>query len=91
MHRDIVYNYPEGVEELAYTEKCNVQAMYVPKRLITVQGHPEFNEEIMRELLNARHDAGIFDDEIFEDGMGKVDKYHDGVVVSEAFLKFLLE
>jgi len=45
----------------------------------------------MRELLIARHDAGIFDDEMFEDGMGKVDKYHDGVVVSEAFLKFLLE
>ncbi|KAG0652502.1 glutamine amidotransferase [Hyphodiscus hymeniophilus] len=46
MHRDIVYNYPDGVESLAYTEKCAVQGMYIPKRVITVQGHPEFNEEI---------------------------------------------
>lgn len=91
MHRDIVFEYPEGVEELAYTDKCSVQGMYVSKRLITVQGHPEFNEEIVRELLIARHEAKIFDDEVFRDAMSRVDKYQDGVVVSKAFLKFLLE
>ena len=91
MHRDVVYNYPDGVESLAYTEKCAVQGMYVPQRFITVQGHPEFDEEIMRELMIVRHEAGIFDDEVFEDSMGRVDKYQDGVVVSKAFLEFLLE
>lgn len=91
MHRDIIYEYPAGVEDLAYTDKCAVQGMYIPKRLITVQGHPEFNEEIVRELLIARHKAKIFDDEVFEDGMSRVDKYQDGVVVAKAFLKFLLE
>lgn len=91
MHRDIVYNYPEGVEELAYTAKCSVQSMYAARRLITVQGHPEFNEGIVRELLEARHASGVFDDELFEDAMARVDKYQDGVVVAQAFLKFLLE
>ena len=91
MHRDIVYNYPDGVEQLAYTEKCGVQGMYIPARLITVQGHPEFNEEIMREILGSRHALGIFDDATFEDAIARVDKYQDGVVVSQAFLKFLLE
>jgi len=91
MHRDSVYNYPEGVEELAYTDKCPVQSMYIPKRLITVQGHPEFNEHIVRELLNARHDSGIFNDAAFEEGIGRVDKSQDGIVVAQSFLKFLLE
>jgi GMP synthase-like glutamine amidotransferase len=91
MHRDAVYTYPDGVEELAYTEKCSVHGMYVAKRLITVQGHPEFTEEIMRELLVARHSTGVFDDAAFEDGISRVDKYHDGVLVAQAFLKFLLE
>lgn len=91
MHRDIVYDYPEGVEALAYTEKCAVQGMYAARRLITVQGHPEFTEEIVRELLTARHASGIFDDATFEDAIGRVDKYQDGVMVSKAFLKFLLE
>jgi len=91
MHRDIVYNYPEGVEELAYTEKCAVQGFYIAKRVFAVQGHPEFTEEIVRELLITRHEKGIFDDPTFEDAMGRVDKYQDGVVVSQAFLRFLLE
>jgi len=91
MHRDKVYHYPEGVEELAYTQGCSVQGMYVAHRLITVQGHPEFNEEIVREILVARHAAGIFDDEAFGDAMGRVDKYQDGVIVAQAFLKFLLD
>lgn len=91
MHRDAVYDYPAEVEHLAYTEKCNVQSMYIAKRLITVQGHPEFNEEIIREILTMRHEAGVFDDATFEDGMGRADKYQDGVVVAQAFLRFLLE
>lgn len=91
MHRDIVWEYPEGTEELGYTDKCAVQGFYIPKRVIAVQGHPEFNGEIVRHILNARHALGIFNDEQFKDGIERVDRYHDGVVVAAAFLKFLLE
>jgi GMP synthase-like glutamine amidotransferase len=91
MHRDAVFEYPPGVEELAYTQGCKVQGMYIAKRLITVQGHPEFNNEIVRELLTVRHELGIFDDETFSDAMSRVDKDQDGVVVAQAFLRFLLE
>ena len=91
MHRDIVYNYPDGVEPLAYTDRCEVQGMYIPQRVITVQGHPEFDGEIVRELLITRHANGIFSDEIFKDAIGRVDKPQDGLEVSQAFLKFLLE
>ena len=91
MHRDAVYEYPPGVEELAYTQGCNVQGMYIAKRVITVQGHPEFTEEIVRELLKTRHKSGILDDATFEDAIGRVDKRQDGVVVAQAFLRFLLQ
>ena len=91
MHRDIVFDYPPGVEELGSSPVCRVQGMYAPKRLISVQGHPEFNQEIETEIIKARHAQGIFDDTQYEDGMKRVALNHDGVVVSEAFLKFLLE
>ena len=91
MHRDAVFEYPSGVEQLAYTKGCNVQGMYIAKKLITVQGHPEFNEEIVREILEKRHELGVFDDETFSDAMSRVGKYQDGVVVAQAFLRFLLE
>lgn len=91
MHRDIVFYYPQGVQELGSSPVCNVQGMYVPRRLITVQGHPEFNEEIMTEILNARHAIGVFDDNTFEEAMKRAVEPHDGLVVSKAFLRFLLD
>lgn len=65
--------------------------MYTRNRLITVQGHPEFTEEIVRELLEARHSQGVFDDVLYGSGMERVGNGHDGVVVAGAFLRFLLE
>ncbi|KAG4420584.1 hypothetical protein IFR04_006291 [Cadophora malorum] len=91
MHRDIVYDYPEGVEPLASTDRCAVQAMYIPKRYISVQGHPEFTEEIMREIVKLRHSTGLFTDDMEKDAIERVDRYQDGVVVAQTFLKFLLE
>jgi hypothetical protein len=91
MHRDIVFSSPPGVENVAYTSKCTVQAMYVPKRFISVQGHPEFTEPIVQEILAARHAAGIFDEELFGDGVRRVGKPQDGPVVAATFLRFLLD
>lgn len=91
MHRDIVYGHPEGVEPLGHTTKCEVQGMYIKNRVFTVQGHPEFNQEIVEELLELRHDQGIFEDEWYKDCMARVGKHQDGVVVAQAFLRFLLD
>lgn len=91
MHRDIVFDCPPGVETLAYTSKCAVQTMYIPKLMITVQGHPEFDGWIARELVEARHKQGIFDDELYNDAIQRVDEKQDGRAICAAFLKFLLE
>jgi len=91
MHRDCVFEYPEGVDELGSSPVCKVQGMYSPNRLMTVQGHPEFNQEIMTEIINTRHATGVFDDKAYKTHAGKAGLPHDGLVVSQAFLKFLLE
>ncbi|KAK4935725.1 hypothetical protein LTR10_023268 [Elasticomyces elasticus] len=91
MHRDCVFHYPEGVEELGSSPVCKVQGMYSPRRLMTVQGHPEFNQDIMKEIVNTRHATGIFDDEAYNNHVTKVNLPHDGLIVGQAFLKFLLE
>lgn len=91
MHKDLVYHYPTGVEELGSSGPCKVQGMYVPKKVITVQGHPEFTEEIVAELLEKRREQMIFSEEIYGEAMARVGKPHDGVMVAQAFLKFLME
>lgn len=91
MHRDIVYTLPAGVEALGRTPRCEVQGMYVQGRLLTVQGHPEFDGEIEEELIQRRYEQGVFDMGMYKDAMGRVRREHDGVVVGAAFLRFLLE
>jgi len=91
MHRDIVYDFPDGVTPLGSSPVCKNQGMYVKDRLITIQGHPEFNEAIMRELLEIRKDQGLWPIEEWQAGMDKVADHHDGVVVAAAFLRFLLD
>lgn len=86
-----MYEYPDGVLPLAHSPRCTNQGMYAKNRVITVQGHPEFTKDIVEELLIARHDSGVFDDTMFGDGMERVGKPHDGVAVSVAFLRFLLQ
>lgn len=91
MHRDIMYYYPPDVEPLGSSPVCSVQGMYKKGHIITVQGHPEFNEEIMTELLTVRHATGIFNDQDFEKYMDRAGKPHDGVVVARTFIQFLLD
>lgn len=91
MHRDIVYAYPPGVQELGASPRCSVQGMYIPQEVLTVQGHPEFDAEIVRELLEVRHEQGIFDDCMYEEALARVGSRQDGVLVARAFLRFLLE
>ena len=91
MHKDIVYAYPPEVIPLGYSPTCEVQGMLVPGRVVTVQGHPEFTEDIVRELLVTRHEQRIFSNEVFEDAVGRVAGKQDGVLVAEAFMRFLVE
>lgn len=87
MHRDLVLELPIGVENLGSTVICKIQGMYAPKRLITVQGHPEFTSEIVREVFKGRR----FAHEMFREMASKMDNNHDGVIVAGAFLRFLKE
>ncbi|CAJ2513970.1 Uu.00g020890.m01.CDS01 [Anthostomella pinea] len=91
MHRDAVLTFPPGVARLAQTDICPNQAMYVPRRMITVQGHPEFTEDMVREILEMRKYGGIIGDDIFQDGMRRVANKQDGVAVAKVFLKFMRE
>lgn len=91
MHRDMIMEMPMGTENLGYTGPCMIQGLYTRKRLISLQGHPEFNSEIVREILEVRKKNRIITHEMFAEMIGRVDNKHDGVIVAIAFLNFLRE
>ncbi|KAK3940317.1 putative gmp synthase [Diplogelasinospora grovesii] len=89
MHRDQVKGLPAGAELLAETDTCPNQGFIIPGRAITVQGHPEFTAEIIKEILETRHDAGVITDDIYRSGIDRMADEHDGVLLARAFLDFL--
>lgn len=89
MHRDSVSSIPAGAEPLAESDVCAVQGLVVPGKAMTVQGHPEFTEAIVRELLEARRTTGVISDELYRSGMARVGDEHDGLSIARAFLAFL--
>lgn len=97
MHRDIVVHNPAAagplrdLELLASTSHTENQAMYQPRRLITVQGHPEFHEDIMTEILPKRRAQNLYSQEAFENAMERAGNAQDGLVVGRAFLRFLVD
>lgn len=91
MHRDIVFDIPEGSTLIGSNSICSVQGMYYPGRYITVQGHPEFTNDIISEILTNRHAVGVFNDEVFSDGIKRAPIPHDGVAIGRTFLKFMRE
>jgi hypothetical protein len=91
MHRDIVANFPPRVQQLGSTAKCLNQGMYLKNKIITVQGHPEFTHDIVKEILESREEKGVYPPGVFQDGVQRLTDHDDGVLVAQAFLRFLLE
>ncbi|KAK5991404.1 Putative glutamine amidotransferase-like protein C13C5.04 [Cladobotryum mycophilum] len=91
MHRDVVFNFPKDAVSLGYNALCRIHSMYSPGKYITVQGHPEFTEEIMTEILFNRHTSGVFSDDMYADAMKRSPVPHDGVAIARAFIKFMRE
>jgi GMP synthase-like glutamine amidotransferase len=91
MNRDIVQQSPAGVEQIAYRAVNPNHGMYSPKKVLTVQGHPEFNSDITGELLKMRLDQGIIPQDKYDDAMLRLDNPTDGIAVAKAILKFYTE
>ncbi|KYK54363.1 hypothetical protein DCS_06321 [Drechmeria coniospora] len=90
MHRDAVLDVPAGLVNLGSSPRCAIQGLYEPARILTFQAHPEFDLFIMKSILKARHDQGVFDDAMFADGTARAEGHHDGVLVATKILEFLL-
>ena len=89
MHHDILNSSPTGVKPLGSSAACEVQGMFRPRSLLTLQSHPEFDGDIMIKLLDASNDLGFNDKTLWQDSMDRANHQHDGTLVAAAMLQFL--
>ena len=89
MHRDIVSQAPPNAEIIGSNDNCDCQAMYIPGRLLSVQGHPEFNKEIVEILLDARVSQGIITEQVHDEAFPRAKLDHDGLLVAQAAMRLI--
>ncbi|KAL1192513.1 Gamma-glutamyl peptidase 5 [Cardamine amara subsp. amara] len=51
-HQDEVWELPESATLLAYSDKCNVEMVSIGNHFLGIQGHPEYNKEILFEIID---------------------------------------
>ncbi|KAK7202797.1 class I glutamine amidotransferase-like protein [Myxozyma melibiosi] len=78
MHSDHVTVLPKGVHVFASSPKSPVQGMYVPRKILTFQGHPEFNAEVAEALVDRVIRNGGLTDEQAQDALGRVGMENHG-------------
>lgn len=58
MHGDQVVKLPETAEIIASSEFCEFAGLYYPEGVLTYQGHPEFDNQFIRDLIEYKWGLG---------------------------------
>ncbi|MDJ0837424.1 MAG: type 1 glutamine amidotransferase [Acidobacteriota bacterium] len=64
IHQDHVIEPPPGAVVLASTPSTPVQMFAIGDRILCLQGHPEFETDIVRDLVETRVESGVISEEL---------------------------
>lgn len=81
---------PDDVLNLGSTPACAVQGMYQPGKFVTLQGHPEFDERIMHEIIESKFANSDIDETTFHEATKRASTNNEGPIVGRIFERFLL-
>lgn len=86
-HRDQVTRLPEQAVCLASSDFCPNAAFMLQQQVLCFQGHPEFTQDFLRQLLESRRN--IYTPEFYAAALNSLDQQHDGQLVGRWMLEFV--
>ncbi|CAM6106196.1 unnamed protein product [Calypogeia fissa] len=66
-HQDQVQQIPPGGELLGFSEKTAIEVFAVGDHVLGIQGHPEFTEDVVKDLIDTRLSLGMLTEEEAKD------------------------
>jgi GMP synthase-like glutamine amidotransferase len=72
IHRDQVLKLPENAVLLASSENTPIEMFSVNDNVLCVQGHPEFDEKLVEELIRSRADSGVIPQDVAVDALASL-------------------
>jgi GMP synthase-like glutamine amidotransferase len=89
MHQDHVTVIPPGFTNLASSEKSKYQVLIKEKQMISFQAHPEYNAEIIRDIVEYRYQKGIFNLDFRNKCLETIDSVCDSTWMVQQLIEFI--
>ena len=90
MHSDMVVDLPEGAVNIGSTDFCALQGFYIPAKLWSIQGHPEFDALTMKKVIEVMSSHGELTAEETRDALDRNLDSTDSSIVLDSIAEFLL-
>ena len=87
-HKDQVTQMPDGAKLIATSDFYPVGGFVIGDRVLTLQGHPEFEKAYSRDLMVMRRE--MIGEEVFELGVASLDKETDDDMVGHWIINFVM-
>ena len=87
MHQDQVVKLPESAVLLSGDNFCPFSAFTVGEHILSMQGHPEFSNEFVKDLIKLRTDSiGTRETNL---ALNSLSNPHDGTIVGQWIVNLL--
>lgn len=74
VHQDIATRLPPGAVTLASSSRTPHEIYTIGERILCLQGHPELDNEALRDLIDKRHGRGLLDPERAAEGLRSLEQ-----------------
>lgn len=82
---------PDGVYLVGSTAHCQIQGIYQPGKILTFQGHPEFDQFINTECLKLVGQRVGWEDEFLDSAMAAAAQSDDASIAADIIVAFFSE
>jgi len=86
IHRDHVTKVPPNFQVWSTNDRCTVQGLIKDDLTFTIQSHPEFRSEVLRELLETKRD--IIEPALIQDAFKTIEKPTDSDFLAKWVVEF---
>jgi GMP synthase-like glutamine amidotransferase len=86
-HQDQVIRLPINTVVLATNDFCQYSSLLIDEHILTFQGHPEFTQSYISELIDMRQ--SILGVEIVDEAKLSIQQGHDGAMIAEWMINFV--
>ncbi|KAI1856001.1 hypothetical protein JX265_011898 [Neoarthrinium moseri] len=92
VHQDhvVAESLPSGWVSIGSSDMCKTQGLFQRGRVLTYQGHPEFDGRILYYFMETLGKAGIIDNETYETSLKLIEKEYTSTLAAEVVLRILV-